>query len=462
MTIKEMIEKRARIAAEMQELAKQTPMTAETRTKFDALDAEQEGLKKDIDAVTRAAAVEAETRATTRPPEASINGDPTSEEERKKDEEKYRVAYRNYLKYGFTPTQYEPGVSDEHRSLLMKRRTNISPEVQEEVRKALSQYRGITGEGGPPFGAYPGSTTGQFVPVGFVNEIEEALKWYGGMWGQGPGDPTVMDTATGQPLPFPTDNDTAESGEWITENSVVTLTGDVSIGMQTFGAFKWSSKLVKVSLELLQDSAFDLETFLRKKFSIRMFRGTNLKFTTGAGTTEPQGIVTAATAGVTQSTNPAIVGDDNQTTPDPTQQFGWIDLNNLLHSVDPAYRKNAKYMLHDSSIRYAKTLKDKYGRLLWQPAVSAGNPDTVNGYGFVVNNDMATVGGTGSPNVGNKSVLFGALDKYQIRRVKDLSIIRLSERFAEYGQVAFLAFARFDGQLLDAGTHPVKYLQHHS
>ena len=71
---------------------------------------------------------------------------------------------------------------------------------------------------------------------------------------------------------------------------------------------------------------------------------------------------------------------------------------------------------------------------------------------YSINNDMATI----APNA--ITIAFGALDKYLVRRVKDLSILRLVERFADYGQIAFLGFSRYDANLLDAGTHPVKYL----
>jgi HK97 family phage major capsid protein len=216
--------------------------------------------------------------------------------------------------------------------------------------------------------------------------------------------------------------------------------------------------MVKVSIELLQDSAFDLEAFLVKKFGTRLGRVSNTKFTVGGGPSntsgsppvaapEPTGIITAATA-----SGQTVIGDDNATTPDPTSQVGYLDLVNLEHSVDPLYRKGAKFMFHDSTLRFLKTLKDKYGRPLWMPGMTAGAADTINGYGYSVNNDMAPLG----PN--NKSVAFGPLDKYLIRRVKEMSVLRLVERFADYGQVAFLGFARYDGNLLDAGTHPVRYL----
>jgi HK97 family phage major capsid protein len=219
--------------------------------------------------------------------------------------------------------------------------------------------------------------------------------------------------------------------------------------------------MVKVSIELLQDSAFDLESYLVKKFATRLGRATNAYFTTGLGSTQqqPNGIITAATVGVGGNSGTAVIGNDNLADPDPTSQVGYIDLVNLEHSVDPLYRKGAKFMFNDQTLRYIKTLKDLFGHPLWMAGLAVGKPDTLLGYGYSINNDMAQLGPIGSPGVGSISAAFGPLDKYLIRRVKDMSVMRLVERFADYGQVAFLAFARYDGNLLDAGTHPVKYLQ---
>ena len=139
------------------------------------------------------------------------------------------------------------------------------------------------------------------------------------------------------------------------------------------------------------------------------------------------GIITAATAsGVT------MIGDDNATTPAPTVEVGYLDLLALEHSVDKAYRRGAKWMMHDSTLRFIKGLKDKYGHPLWLPGVAVNAPDTILGYPYSINNDMATLAASG------KTVAFGALDKYVIRRVKELAVLRLVERFADYGQVAFL------------------------
>jgi HK97 family phage major capsid protein len=97
---------------------------------------------------------------------------------------------------------------------------------------------------------------------------------------------------------------------------------------------------------------------------------------------------------------------------------------------------------------------------LWQPGIRDREPDTVNGYAYCINpymDDLQTQ--AHSPVVTRTTALFGQLGKYTVRRVRNLSVLRLSERFADFGQVAFLGFYRFDGQLVDAGSHPIAALQ---
>ena len=281
----------------------------------------------------------------------------------------------------------------------------------------------------------------------------------------------IMDTATGQPLPYPTDNDTTIMGELVGEGQQVS-DKDVTISQVLFGAWKFSSKMVKISLELMQDSAFDMESYLKKKLAIRIGRIYNNQFTVGTGTNAPNGIVTAVVAACgTPSTTPwtganngygipliaaGASGNDGGAETGGTS-IGSADLDNLEHTVDPLYRRGAAYMFHDQTLRRIKILIDKYGRPLWKPSVASSEPDQINGYSYYINNDMTPVPATATTN--QNTVLFGQLDKYVIRRVKELGIITLRERFADYGQLALIGFSRADGQLLDAGTHPICYLQ---
>ena len=343
---------------------------------------------------------------------------------------------------------------DATRAYLINGDANLSPEMRELLNGKRAGFRNLgvrsiretaefrdMGTGGG--NALQGTGGGYFVPVGFVDEVDEAMKWYGDMLRSS----TIMPTATGQPLPWPNDNDTTNTGELVGEGVQVTE-GDVNLGNVVFGAYKYSTKMVKVSLELLQDSAFDLESYCKEKFAIRIGRILNTHTTTGTGTNQPKGIITAATAGPTAT---GAASNDGGAETGGTS-IGSDDLIELEHSVDKAYRRGAAYMAHDSTIKSLKKLKDKYGRPLWLPGLAVQAPDTINGYEYFTNNDMATIA------VNAKTVLFGQLKKYVIREVKELAMLRLNERFADFGQVAFIGFARYDGNLLDAGTHPVKYL----
>jgi HK97 family phage major capsid protein len=114
-------------------------------------------------------------------------------------------------------------------------------------------------------------------------------------------------------------------------------------------------------------------------------------------------------------------------------------------------------MFHDGGLKMLKKIKvlqysgDTTGQPLWVPGLAAGQADTILGYPYVINQSMTT------PATGVKSILFGDFSKYIIRDVRDVTVIRLDELYAVLGQVAFLALSRHDGDLLDAGTHPIKY-----
>ncbi len=164
--------------------------------------------------------------------------------------------------------------------------------------------------------------------------------------------------------------------------------------------------------------------------------------TTGDGADQPSGILTLATAGLTAASPTALTFDD---------------LHNLESSVDPAYRTEGDcgYMFNSAIWNIIKQLKDGIGRYLWVPGVAAGQPATLNGWPVHLNQSMDS-----TISSGKKTILFGALAKYKVRRVKEIRLMKLVERYADQLQVGFLAFGRFDGALLDAGTHPVKYLVH--
>jgi HK97 family phage major capsid protein len=352
---------------------------------------------------------------------------------------------------GYTPVQHEE--RKEHRKAFQTYLRVGAGGLNAEQRSLLVEFRDM-GTGGQ--GAFPGATSGFFVPVGFVNQVEDAMKYYGPMLDGGTGMPTIMPTDTGQPMPFPAADDTSVVGEQIGENQQVT-TQDVNIEQVIFGAWKYSTKLVKVSLELLQDSAFDIEKFLTTEFGRRLGRIVNTKTTIGAGTTEPLGIVTAIVTGGNIVTAVGAYSNDGASGPNTV---GSDDLTNLEHAVDPLYRPGARYMMHDSTLKNLKKVKDRYGRPLWQESTRDGSPATINGYEYAINNDMDQLQTeASSPAAVRRTVIFGDLSKHVIRRVRQLSVLRLSERFADFGQVAFLGFGRYDSNSLDIGHRAQAILQ---
>lgn len=311
-----------------------------------------------------------------------------------------------------------------------------------------AEYRDMgVGVGG---GAYPSSVGGFFVPVGFVNQIVTALKYTGPMMD---GDVvTMVDSATGQPLPWPAADDVDTVGERVAEGSQVT-TADVGISQIMLGAWMYSTKLVKVSLQLQQDSAFNMEQFLVQTFAERLGRILNSDFTTGLGSAsqQPYGLATACLA---HGNLVAAVGSSvNDGTNAGTNSVGTDDFSNLEHAVNRAYRRGASYMMADSTLKSVQKVKDRYGRPIFVASTVAGEPDTVNGYPMLVNEylDPLQVGATSPPATKN-TIIFGDLKRYAVRRVRDLSVLVLRERFADYFQLGYLGFARFDGQPLYAGS----------
>lgn len=273
---------------------------------------------------------------------------------------------------------------------------------------------------------------GHTVPDEMMRPLERALLQFGGMRQVA----TIISTGTGADLPIPTTNDTGNVAEIIAENTVVNEQ-DMAFGQVVLGAYKYSSKMVKFSVELLQDSSVNLPSLIGSVLGERIGRGTNTDFTVGNGTSKPRGITLDSVAsGVTTASNTALTYDE---------------ILGLKHSVDPAYRGQARFMTSDAILLIMKKMKDSDGRPLWLPSLVQGEPSTFDGDPLVINQDMPT-------GASSKAILYGDLSKYMIRDTRGISLMRLDERFADFHQVAFLAFARYDGRLIDAGTGPVKHL----
>jgi len=280
------------------------------------------------------------------------------------------------------------------------------------------------------------STKGvETIPEGFVRSLDTAMLTFGGMRLVS----DVFRTDGVGDVPWPTVNDTSNSAVILDEATDFGSSVDPSFGAIVFHAFKYSSKPILVSTELLQDSAFDIGARIGEMLGIRIARGQNAHFSTGAGTTLPKGVLVAGTA---------FAAADNTT-------ISADDLIGLEHSVDPAYRPGARFMMHDAILAAVRKLKESTtNAFIWQPGLQAGVPDRLLGYPYTINQSFPSAIANSA-----KIVAFGDFSKYKIRDVATLRLIRLDELYAATDQVGFIAYMRSDGNLVDAGTHPIKYLQ---
>lgn len=308
-----------------------------------------------------------------------------------------------------------------------------------------------------------GSEGGYTVPSLIAGQLIDAMKAFGAMRSVA----EVIRTADGKPLAFPGSDGTAEVGELIGQNT--TATGaDPTFTTVSLNVFKYSSKIVVVPFELLQDTTIDIAAFIDKRLGQRLGRIGNQHFTTGTGAgAQPDGVVPRASLGK--------VGTTGQTT-----TIIYDDLVDMVHSVDPAYRgPGCAWMTNDALLKVMRKIKDTAGRPIWIPSYDAGitfgtnNPstgspghggyeaagtkavmfDTLLGYPVFVNNDMA------APAANAKTLTFGDHSYYKIRDAWEVQMFRFTDSaYAKLGQVGFMAWCRMGGNLVD--TTAVRYYAH--
>lgn len=213
---------------------------------------------------------------------------------------------------------------------------------------------------------------------------------------------------------------------WLEEEALYQESDDV-FGQMSLNAYKLGT-LVKVSEELLNDSAFDLESFISRQFARRIGAKEEEAFIAGDGINKPTGIL--------NDTNGAQIG---VTTSGATPTFD--EVIDLYYSLKKPYRKNAVWLCNDSSIKALRKLKDQNGNYLWQPAIVGGTPDTILGCKLVTSTAMPGF------EAGAKAIAFGDFSYYWIADRQNRSFKRLNELYAATGQVGFIGSQRVDGKL---------------
>jgi len=366
-------------------------LNAEEKSKFDAMESDARSIKDQIDTLERAAELKKElasnAEARQAAPKATKKG-----------------AFEKYLRNGMG------SLSSEERSIMG------------ELRGTSTQIVGTDSLGG------------FLVPQDFSDELDIASLFTGEVERLA----KKLNTAGGALLDYPTINDTATDANLVSEAAAVTVQ-DMTFANAQLSAYNYASQ-VKVSMQLLQDNAFDLNGFLAEAMGERIARATNAAFTTGTGSSQPQGIVTGSTLGNTAASASAIAADD---------------ILDLIHSIDPSYRNKATFglMAHDNVIAAIRALGigSSNDFPIFIPSMEAGQPDKLFGYNVYYNNDMAS-----AITTGEKTLVAADFSKYVVRSAGGVQMVRLNERYMDELEVGFVAYARKDAKVLD--TRAVKHL----
>lgn len=218
------------------------------------------------------------------------------------------------------------------------------------------------------------------------------------------------------------------SAAWVDEEGSYGESDD-TFGQMTLSAFKLGT-LIKISEELLNDSAFNLESYISKEFARRIGAKEEEAFFTGDGTGKPTGILATtggAEVGVTAASATAITADE---------------VIDLFYSLRVPYRKKAVWIMNDATVSAIRKLKDGQGQYLWQPSLVAGTPDTILGCEVITSPYMPTIAS------GAKTIAFGDFSYYWIGDRQGRIFKRLNELYATNGQVGFIGNQRLDGKLV--------------
>lgn len=401
----ELRQKRVQTISDAQKIVLQEKVTAEDRAKFDAMMADVVTYEEDIKRIELVEKLDAESRATQRPPRPNPDGcaggvDPAAVAAEAR-------AFEKYIRKGEKRMTAEDWAALERRDIT------------------------TSGAGGTVSGA-------TMIPQQFLTTMIEAKKLVGNTVS------IVRQKVTdnnGAPIKVSLSNDTG--------NSLTTLVGEATVvGEQdpAFSGFVMQTDtvatLVKVSRQELDDNYFDLNTWLRDKFGIRYYRGMEYLLTSGNGS-NVSAITAAATLGATTAANTGPVFDDYRA---------------CYGTLEPAYIPNSKWVMNQATRVWTMGLKDNYGRPLFIPNPNTGTLDAILGQPIVLNQALPSAT---TPAV--EGILFGDFNEgYILRTDGGISILRLDERFADTLEVGFIGYARVGGASIDAGMHPIRSLVTHA
>jgi HK97 family phage major capsid protein len=279
-------------------------------------------------------------------------------------------------------------------------------------------------------GTSVGSSGGYLVPTGFRNIVTETMKAFGGLRRFA----EVISTDNGADLPWPTNDDTSNVGAILGENTQASEQ-DFTFGEKELGGYMYTSKIVRVALQLIQDSGFNVDTWLPRRLGIRIGRAQAPHYLTGTGASQPQGLLTAGTVGKTAASATTVTYDE------------LVDLQTSVDAANLEEPDGVGWLMNQTSWGVIRKLKDSQNRPLVEPNLQDGRPNMLLGYPVQIDNGMPSMATT------NKSIAFGNFRAgYVIRDVGAPEVIRMVERYADYLQVGFIGYQRSDGMVQDVSA----------
>lgn len=356
-------------------------LSAEDVATYEKMEADVVNLGKEIDRLERQQALDAELNKPVNTPITGKPGQPNPENKTDRASDEYKRAFWNAMR---------------------------SKAAGYEVLNALQV--GTDSEGG------------YLVPDEFERTLVEALQEENIFRTMA----KIIQTASGdRKIPVVASKGTAS---WVDEEGAIPESDD-AFGQVSIGAYKLAT-MIKVSEELLNDSVFNLESYIAREFARRIGAKEEESFLIGDGTGKPTGIFNStggAELGVTAASATAITVDE---------------IMDLFYSLKSPYRKNAVFVMNDSTVKAIRKLKDGNGQYLWQPSITAGQPDTI------LNRPVKTSAYVPAIAAGAKTIAFGDFGYYWVADRQGRSFQRLNELYAATGQVGFKATQRVDGKLV--------------
>lgn len=371
-------------------------LPADKQTEFDALEKRAVEIEKQFENIRSADKVASIIKGFEGQDLNSSKGNPAEERE-----VKHLQAFKSFLQSGGNMSS----LSEEQRALLTA--DNTSDRAQS--------------------GANPGTGTtgGILIPTTLGDQLEKILKAYGGIMPIA----SYLTTSTGNPFDYPTNDDTANKGSIVGESASVGSGTDAVFGKVSFTSYKYTSGQVLIPFELIRDSQFDIIALISELVGIRIARAINADFTTGSGSSKPQGVTVGGTAFTTGVSGTAV---------------SYANLVDLVTSLDPAYANSTcRLMFNNNTLGAIRKLVDSQNRPLWTMGdMINGVPNTILGIPYVINQDMADIG------LSAKSIVYGDFSKYKIRKVGQPRMRVLNELNALNDQVGVVAFDTYDGKVL--------------